>query len=231
MARRSVAIDSAGLRRSARRVSRASPTASRRRARGGSPRPPRARARARRARRGPACSTARAVSRWAIEESTTPLRSASSSASERRLVAGQLAVGVVADERAVGDRAVEAVLGGAHALVEPLRHLLDAVVQRRRTPVCSAAAWATRSSRPASPSTARCAARSRRIRTASTSASTSATSATPPAAERRRARGIASGRPRRDQSLRARRLALREERRVLRLVVVGLLLARAPARP
>ena len=50
---------------------------------------------------------------------------------ERRgLVAGHLAVGVVADERAVGDRAVEPLLGGRHPRVEPLGDLLDAPVQR-----------------------------------------------------------------------------------------------------
>ena len=47
----------------------------------------------------------------------------------RRLVAGQLAVGVVADERAVGDRAVEPRLGRAQALVDVDGDLLDALVQ------------------------------------------------------------------------------------------------------
>ena len=71
----------------------------------------------------------RAVSRWAIEESTTPLRSRVEQRERGRLVAGQLAVGVVADERAVGDRAVEPLLGLAHPLLEPPGDLLDAVVQ------------------------------------------------------------------------------------------------------
>jgi hypothetical protein len=47
-----------------------------------------------------------------------------------RLVAGHLVVGVIAHERAVGDRAVEAVLGGGHARVQALGDLLDARVQR-----------------------------------------------------------------------------------------------------
>ena len=69
-------------------------------------------------RRGPPCSTARALSRWAMRRARRRCGAASSSASERRLVARQLAVGVVADERAVGDRAVEALLGRGHPRVE-----------------------------------------------------------------------------------------------------------------
>ena len=62
-------------------------------------------------------------------------------------MAGELAVGVVAHERAVGDRAVEPLLGRAHARVEPLGDLLDAACSAAKA-ACSEAAWATRSSRP-----------------------------------------------------------------------------------
>src|SRR5829696_2099891 len=46
-----------------------------------------------------------------------------------RLVARELAVGVVAHQGAVGDRAVESLLGRAHAPVEPVGHRFDALVQ------------------------------------------------------------------------------------------------------
>ena len=45
-------------------------------------------------------------------------------------MAGHLVVGVVADERAVGDRAVQTVLGGGHPRVQMRGELLDAAVQR-----------------------------------------------------------------------------------------------------
>jgi len=48
----------------------------------------------------------------------------------RRLTSGHLAIGVVADQRSVRDRAVEAVLGNAHALIEPSRDVLEVLVQR-----------------------------------------------------------------------------------------------------
>src|SRR5215207_1620710 len=91
-------------------------------------------------------------------------------------------------------------------------------------------AWATRSSRPLGPSTARWSARSRRSRKASTSASTSAISATPPAASAAMPAGwVSSSTAQECRSARRgaeRRSALREQALVLRLVVVGLLLAR-----
>src|SRR5829696_560304 len=104
------------------------------------------------------------------------------------------------------------------------------------TRACSAwkASWselacATRSSRPLGPRTARWSARRRRSRKASTTASTSAISATAPAASAASPAGwISSSTAQECTSARRgaeRRSALREDALVLRLVVVGLLLA------
>src|SRR4051794_4170587 len=89
---------------------------------------------------------------------------------------------------------------------------------------CRPLAWATRSSRPAAPSTTCWAARSRRSLTARTSTEISASSATAPAASAAMPAG--SVRSFTTPKVYERRSAAREERRVIRLVVVGLLLAR-----
>ena len=72
----------------------------------------------------------RAWSRWWIEDSTTPVARAVEQRDRGRLAAGHLVVGVVADQAAVRDRAVEAALGDADARVEPLGDLGDVAVQR-----------------------------------------------------------------------------------------------------
>src|SRR5215218_3141141 len=106
---------------------------------------------------------------------------------------------------------------------------LSSVQSRSSTKACSSlAACATRSCRPSGPRTVRCAARSRRSLNASRTARTKAIAATPAAAsatmpctELRSSTGAqASTRSR----LRSRALPS-EDRRVLLLVVVGLLLA------
>src|SRR4051794_9511515 len=83
---------------------------------------------------------------------------------------------------------------------------------------CSALAWATRSVCPWGPSTTRWAARTRRIRRVSTSSQASAISA-PAAAARATTPGASSN------ADTLQKLTAHEERRVRRLVVVGLLLA------
>ena len=96
-------------------------------------------------------------------------------------MAGHLAVGVVADERAIGDRAVEALLGGRHPRVEPLGDLLDPPVQRLEGRL-QAAGVGHEIVAAAAAEHHRLPARSRRSLTASTMAKISATSARPPAA-------------------------------------------------
>ena len=72
----------------------------------------------------------RADSRWAMRREHHAVVLGVEQRHGRRLVARQLAVGVVADQRAVGQRAVEAVLGGPHARLELRGGLLDAGLQR-----------------------------------------------------------------------------------------------------